>query len=262
MNENFNSRYDFFSSGIFVDPMVEVQKLNDLAKMIRPKSCSYDLIRVGAECDGGYLIPNDLNGIRSCFSPGVDDIASFEQGLYNLGIKSHLADFSVDGPPAEVNAGSFLKKYIGANTYGNFISLDDWVSMFEPEAGEDSLILQMDIEGAEYEVLLACSRALVSKFRIMVIEFHLIETWAQSDFFKIVESVFRKLLETHFVVHAHPNNAMGIVNLGGFEAPRVFELTFLKKNRSHDMGCAVLPHELDFPNVNYLPDIKFPLNWL
>jgi hypothetical protein len=95
----------------------------------------------------------------------------------------------------------------------------------------------------------------------MVIEFHQIETWAQSDFFNLVDATFRKLLSTHHVIHNHPNNAMGIVDLNGFKAPRVFELTFIKKSRGPITGPASLPHALDFPNVNYLPDIQLPPQW-
>jgi hypothetical protein len=263
MSQEINTRYDFFSKGIFIDPMVSKSRLQQLVKMIQPKSCSYELIRIGADADGGYLLPNDLEGIEACFSPGVDDIASFEQDLFRkYQIGSHLADFSVDVVPSGTLALSFTKKFLGANTYENFISLEDWVDSFTVFAKDDSLLLQMDIEGGEYETLLSCPTRILSKFRIMVIEFHLIESWAQTNFFGIVEAVFRKLLKTHFVVHNHPNNAMGIVDLNGFYAPRVFELTFIKKTRTSTFEIAKLPHALDFPNVDYMPDIQLPAQWL
>lgn len=262
MPQHPNTRYELLSQGIFIDPMITTEKLISLVKLIRPQLCSQELIRLGACADGGYLIPNDLSGISACFSPGVDDIASFEQDLYKHGIGSHLADYSVDEIPTGTSALSFTKKFLGASTHDQFISLEDWVTSLAPDAADDSLLLQMDIEGAEYETLLACPNYILSKFRIMAIEFHQIESWSQSDFFKIVEATFRKLLTTHHVVHNHPNNAMGIVDLNGFSAPRVFELTLIKKNRVTLHGPASLPHKLDFPNVNYLPDIQLPNQWL
>jgi len=263
MSQNLNTRYELFSKGIFIDPMISKSRLRDLVKIIQPKLCAYELIRLGVNSDGGYLVPNDLDGIDSCFSPGVDDIASFEQDLYEkYRIGSHLADFSVNSVPHGTLALSFTKKFLGASTYDNFISLEDWVDSFAPEANDDSLLLQMDIEGSEYETLLSCPTRILSKFRIMVIEFHLIESWAQADFFRIVEAVFQKILNTHIVVHNHPNNAMGIVDLNGFFAPRVFELTFIKKTRTSSFGVAKLPHILDCPNVNYMPDIQLPEQWL
>jgi hypothetical protein len=262
MSQHPNTRYELFSQGIFIDPMIPTDKLISLARLIRPQLCSQELIRLGACADGGYLIPNDLSGISACFSPGVDDIASFEQDLYKHGIGSHLADYSVDEIPTGTSALSFTKKFLGASSYDQFISLEDWVTSLEPDATDDSLLLQMDIEGAEYETLLACPNYILSKFRIMVIEFHQVESWSQSDFFKIVEATFRKLLTTHYVIHNHPNNAMGIVDLNGFSAPRVFELTLIKQNRVTLHGPASLPHKLDFPNVDYLSDIQLPNHWL
>ncbi len=262
MSHPANTRYEFLAQGIFIDPMVSTDKFFSLAQFIKPQKCTQELIRLGANSDGGYLVPNDLSGITACFSPGVDDIASFEQDLYKHGIGSHLADFSVEEIPSGTAALSFTKKFLGANSYEHFISLEDWVTSLAPNSTDDSLLLQMDIEGGEYETLLACPNAVLSKFRIMVIEFHQIESWAQSDFFKLVESVFRKLLSTHYVVHNHPNNAMGIVNLNGFHAPRVFELTFMKKSRTTIHGNAILPHKLDYPNVDYMPEIQLPQQWL
>jgi len=156
---------------------------------------------------------------------------------------------------------SFIKKFLGANSVDEFISLDDWVNYCEPDAKSDDLILQMDIEGGEYDTLLGCSKDTLNKFRIICIEFHSIETWSQSDFFKIVEATFNKLFFTHTLVHLHPNNAVGIVNLNGFLAPRVFEITMIKKNRVKIHGLAKLPHPLDRPNIKNYPDITLPDNW-
>ncbi len=261
MTTHSNTRYDLFSQGIFIDPMISTEKLQALVNIIRPQTCSSELIRLGANSDGGYLVPNDLDGIRACFSPGVDDIASFEQDLHRKGIGAHLADFSIDQIPSGTAALSFIKKFLGANTFDHFISLEDWVNTLAPNAENDSLLLQMDIEGSEYETLLTCPSTILAKFRIMVIEFHQVESWAQSDFFKMVEATFRKLLRTHHIVHNHPNNAMGIVNLKDFQAPRVFELTFISKSRGATLGPAVLPHALDYPNVSYMPDIRLPFQW-
>jgi hypothetical protein len=85
-----------------------------LAHLIRPVATNIPLIRIGADEDGGYLIPDDLTGISACYSPGVDQIASFETALLEHGIPSHLADLSVEGPPPGTAAASFIKKFIGA----------------------------------------------------------------------------------------------------------------------------------------------------
>jgi len=251
-----------FSNGIFIETMVPIKRIQDLAERIVPLESDFPLVRLGANYDGGYLVPDDLAGIRSCFSPGVDTFATFEADLLLHGIGSHLADHSVEKVPDGLDALSFTKKFIGANTSGNFISLQDWVSHFETDAEADQLLLQMDIEGAEYAALLACPIEILKKFRIMVVEFHAIESWGHSDFFNIVEACFDKLLKTHFVVHNHPNNAMGIVDMAGLMAPRIFELTFLSRSRSLSGTVAQTPNHLDVPNVSYMPPLTLDQCWI
>jgi len=255
------SRYNLFSQGIFVDPMTPVSRLESLAKKLHPHVSKFPLVRMGSNADGGYLIPDDLKNIKACFSPGVDTFATFESDLLKCGIGSHLADYSVDKSPDGLQALSFTKKFIGANSHDHFISLEDWVDEFEPKCTNNSLLLQMDVEGAEYETLLSCSTKTLSKFRIMVIEFHAIESWGHSDFLNIVEATFNKILDTHFIVHSHPNNAMGLVDMNGLIAPRIFELTFFSRKRASPGAVAVTPHPLDFPNVSNMPDLNWDQCW-
>ena len=53
-----------------------MNELKELIKALRPVQTKIRLIRVGGANDGGYLIPDDLEGIAACFSPGVADITS------------------------------------------------------------------------------------------------------------------------------------------------------------------------------------------
>lgn len=80
-------------------------------------------------------------------------------------------------------------------------------------------------------------------------------------FFKIIELTFQKLLLTHALVHLHHNNAVGIVNINGFLAPRVFEITMIKRTRARIQGFADLPHPLDRGNICNLPDLQLPDSW-
>lgn len=49
---------------------------SDTDKTLVPDS--KDLIRLGPNGDGGYLVPDDLTGIEACFSPGVCATSEFE----------------------------------------------------------------------------------------------------------------------------------------------------------------------------------------
>ena len=79
-------------------------------EQFRSNYISCDLIRIGGEGDGGYLIPNVFDKISYCFSPGVDYTANFEKELSEkFGIKSFMADASVEKAPlADKNLTLFL----------------------------------------------------------------------------------------------------------------------------------------------------------
>jgi hypothetical protein len=130
----------------------------------------HSLVRVGGSGDGGYLVPDDLDGIEACFSPGVANTATFELEMARRGITSFLADYSVDGPPESHPMFRFEKKFLGPREDEVHVTLDGWVARCAPGSGD--LVLQMDIEGAEWEVLLAASDATLRRFRVMVLELH------------------------------------------------------------------------------------------
>ena len=165
-------------------------------------------------------------------------------------------------PPPGFLPKSFTKKYLGAFDNEIYITLDKWVSDNVPSDASEDLLLQMDIEGGEYATLLRASEETLRKFRIIAIEIHDIEGWGQINFFNIVEAFFEKLLNNFIVVHNHPNNCCGIVNMGEFLAPRVFELTFLRKDRANTEGfCKTFPHALDRPNLPDKEDLILPQDW-
>jgi hypothetical protein len=256
-------KYALFEQGIYIEKMTSPDKLSSLIKGLFPVRTKHELLRIGAENDGGYLLPNDLEDILACFSPGVDVNASFEIDLFKTkGINSHLADYSVSGPPMQFNPLSFTKRYLGCVNDETHITIDSWVSRQKENSQLGDLLLQMDIEGHEYLSLLGASEELLKRFRIIVIEIHDVESWGQPVFFHCVETFFQKLLKNFHVVHNHPNNCCGLVNLGGVIAPRVFELTLLRKDRAVGEGfCNTFPHNLDRANLVERGDLILPTNW-
>ena len=73
---------------IFFKRSTDDLELKKFFSMINPVVTDKELIRIGDYSDGGYLIPDDLDGIEVCFSPGVSTEASFELELTNYKIKS------------------------------------------------------------------------------------------------------------------------------------------------------------------------------
>jgi hypothetical protein len=230
-----------------------------LLHALKPVKTKYPLIRVGGKNDGGYLLPDDLSGISTCFSPGVDVTASFEKDLACRGILSHLADASVDGAPDDFRILSFEKKFLGVVNDGDYMTLEFWVRNKAPEG---DLILQMDIEGAEYQTIIATPLDILRRFRVIAIEIHHVESWFNNPIsWETMQDFFSKLLADFRVVHLHPNNNCPFIDADGILLPTVFEMTLLRKDRAIPEGyCDTFPHPLDQPNVLDKPDRPLPVS--
>jgi hypothetical protein len=239
-----------------------MNELKELIKALRPVQTNFKLIRVGGANDGGYLIPDDLDGIAACFSPGVADTATFEADLCRRGIGSHLADGSVDGAPKGFTPLSFTKKHLDGYDDEDNMTLSSWVLGTDAYQFGEDLILQMDIEGGEYATIIATPKAVLKKFRIICIEIHDTDAWFNPIAWNTVCTFFAKLTEDFHVVHNHPNNNCGTVDANGFILPKVFELTLLRKDRSETLGFVEdLPHPLDARNVLDKPVLKLSKEW-
>jgi len=243
--------YDFLRVRQFPVKKTKDILVRNLINELKPLPTDKSLIRMGGNADGGYLLPDDLTGISACFSPGVADCSDFEADCAKLGMEVFLADFSLKKLPRQNPKFHFLKKFIGANTNESFIRLDDWVDSSDIQTSSD-LMLQMDIEGFEYETLISLSDKLLKRFRIMIVEFHGLHNLWNFPFFKLAKSAFDRVLQYHSCVHIHPNNSRGICGINGLEIPKLMEFTFYRKDcilkKSNDR-ILNFPHPLDHDNT-------------
>jgi len=240
------------------DPMA----IQSLLERLHPVTNGRPLIRFGPRGDGGYLIPDDIEGISACFSPGVSEIAGFEEDCARQGIEVYLADKSVEKPPFQHDKFHFSKRFVGAYTDSDYITLDDWVNSSMHET-ESPIMLQMDIEGSEYEAFLSASGKLMKRFRIIVAEFHNINQLVNLPFFNLAARAFEKILHTHTCVHIHPNNYgyMGKPEDRELWLPSGMEFTFLLTDRVKDPVFRTdFPHALDFDNSDF-PHLPLPACW-
>jgi hypothetical protein len=250
-----------FSLGYCLTAKVRDTEILQLIRSLRSRSCARPLIRIGAAADGGYLIPDDLDGIEYCFSPGVNVIASFEDQLADLNIKSFLADHSVSAAPLQRSEFLFDQKHVGANNTETSMTLGAWKDKYLAGYGQD-MILQMDIEGGEYEAILSTPDEVLKQFRIIVLEVHWLERLFDPFAFRIMSACFQKLLSQFYVVHLHPNNCGGCVRKEGIEVPHVMEITFYNRGRAPPgPPSTAFPHPLDADNCPRLPSLPLPACW-
>ena len=123
-------------------------------------------------------------------------------------------------------------------------------------------ILQMDIEGAEYGVLLHTPSDVLRKFRIIIVEFHNLETLFFPNGLELIDVTFSKLLQDFEIVHIHPNNCRLPIKVGEIIVPQVMEFTFLRKDRiTFKKNNSQFPHPLDIKNVIQFDDVVLPKCW-
>ena len=65
-------KYELLSRGMFLQIMTPPQRIQALIDRLKPVTTRHSLIRIGADADGGYLIPDDLQGITSVRKPTSD----------------------------------------------------------------------------------------------------------------------------------------------------------------------------------------------
>jgi hypothetical protein len=246
-----------------------IDETREVFELLRPKPSSHRLVRIGGNTDGSYLVPDDLAGIAACFSPGVNNFKNFEDILVDTyGIQCHMCDYSSDlgnfRTPLKEGRQTFRKKWLDVETGGDNISLDDWVAECAPSG---DLLLQMDIEGAEYRNLKSVSDATLARFRIIVLEVHALEAITNALILRNVIAPFFKRLDKFFsVVHAHPNNSGGDFEVPGtgIRIPRLLELTYIRKDRlTAPVYSPMLPHPLDVSqNVRRHPPLFLGSEWL
>ena len=260
------------------------QKLNYLAPL------KVDLVRVGKNMDGGYVLgKNELNKIEYLISLGMGGERnnwSFEEEFLkiNKNIKITFYDHTVSSKNYLINIFRIFRRLIKLrykikdltemfNHFFSYIILLNSGRIFHkkkkilrnPQKKNEkniyeifknitfnNVLLKVDIEGFEYEIIDQIINS-SDKILSLIIEFHEIDKH---------EDIFEnkiKLLQSEFeIIHIHGNNNTGIqrVNL-----PKTLEITFINKKNCRDHNKEFrydFPvKDIDFPNNPNFDDIYF-----
>lgn len=254
-----------------------------------------DLVRVGRNYDGGYVISKSLiENTEILLSFGINDDWSFEKDVYKrFNIKSVAYDFSV-------NRFTFLRRgilnikfFFGdiikrkkicfkrfSEAYKNFLlsvsfnsffirnkffsvgldkeTHDNFLSLSDiiKRHGNNSFFLKVDIEGYEYNVF----KDIVSNsqyFKGIAMEIH--EIHKKIDQFKFL---LEQLCSKYFIYHIHANNYGSLEKIKGF--PDVIEISCIRKDLvaspSFFSNLSHLPIAgKDFPNDSMATDFKWKI---
>lgn len=230
-------------------------------RRFEPMNTGHDLIRIGPDHDGGYLLPDDMEGIAALYSPGVSDTTGFDLEFAKLGVKAFLADGTIETPQDMHSNMAFEKMMLGDTDSEGVMTLGNWIARTAPPEGD--LLLQMDIEGSEYGVVRATPSEVLQRFRIIVMELHGLDAMLLGDDLELLVQFLDKLGSTHRICHLHPNNCSSAVQISGQYVPPILELTYLRADRvtAEDAQEAEFPHPMDMPNMAELPDMLFDPFW-
>ena len=233
-----------------------------------------DLIRLGRDNDGGYLISKkDIQHSDILISLGISSDWSYEKDFLSykkvpilafdgtINSKKFFKNiiktiFRFDNPKLCINA---IRTYISYLTFfrhsikhfqknvssqtkekSKYITMKEVFSLTD----KNNVFLKIDIEGFEYRVL---DSILENQNRLsgIAIEFHDFDLHQDK-----IERFIEKLLLP--LVHIHANN-WGLI-LGEDSLPEVLEMTFSRNAKQEEKY--ILPHPLDMPNNPLVEEIR------
>ncbi len=227
----------------------QASRVRAMLDLLRPASArGFGKVRIGRDWDGGYVMLDDFAGLEGALSLGIADDVSWDIGIADRGIRVAQFDPSVDGPPQPHPLFSFRPLRIVAHDQPGGISVDTAVVEHFGQ-GRGKLLLKIDIEGSEWDVFLAVSAGVMSRFKQIVCEFHTLDLLCDAEFGDRARAVFAKLAETHRVVHVHGNNCGNLANVANVAVPQSLEVTFAARD-SYDLtdSMEMFPTPLDLPN--------------
>jgi len=222
------------------------------------------LIRIGPNADGGYVVADGIN-YDLFISCGIADDIRFEEAFldkYN-DIKCIAFDGTINTFPQYRNKIEWINKNIGYINTPKITNLKEYIKDY------DNIFLKMDIEGGEFNWIDAMTEDELNKFSQIVIEIH----WPFDNYRC---NMLKKLANTHYAIHIHGNNYCdknipkhlpsgrtydGCIYLNGeLKLPEVFEITYIKKTNILSKITKTFPTELDCPNDPNEEDVQFTIN--
>jgi len=232
----------------------------DLYRELQPVPLSdCTLKRYGEPNDGGYLLCENLLGeVQAAYSYGIAGYDGWGCDVSKeLGVRVHQYDcFDLTQPSCPGGDTVFHPACIAAEAYADadrrsFDTLQNHVAANGD--GGRTLLVKMDVEGAEWNALLNAPEELLQRIDQIAIELH----GFKGDFETYLQ-VVRKLKNFFHVAHLHFNNYSCADGLQPFPA-HAYELLFVSKRLATPAapGDVKRPHPLDTPSNPEAPDCQY-----
>jgi hypothetical protein len=224
--------------GFQIQRLAPKNQIQIALELLRPFELVEKLIRVGPMGDGGYVIPKFNGNVTALISPGCNGEWEFEKEIYKIfEIPSIVIDHDDKKPIDFHDPHLYINAWVGAVNDSTTRNLSRIIS--ENLKPDDYFILQMDIEGMEYETFLSFEENVIKQARVIIVELHYLEnlmnpSWLQYTFFPFI----KKINATHQIVYLNGNTYCDLIEFAGMKWPRVLEVTAVLRHDIYHFGKA------------------------
>ena len=233
---------------------IREQLLQELQPVVL-QNCTLE--RIGSAYDGGYLMCGNLLGrIQSAYSYGIGPADDWGCAISERhGVPVHQYD-CFNPPQVECDGGQpvFHNECIGPGSEVVDSRVFDTLAhqIFRNGDARKTLVVKIDVEGAELESLLATPDRVLERMDQLAMEIH----GADARFLKLVQ----KLKRTFYLVHLHYNNQACSQRYRPLPA-WAYQVLFVSKRigvPDPDRPAPTLPHPLDAPDYSLGRDCQIP----
>jgi len=211
--------------------------LVELARHLRPWTApGLELIRLGGDHDGGYVMSADLS-VNRAISVGVGRDISWDVAMADRGVRVDAFDHTVRKLPRGAPGVTFHKVGVGSAPGCRPLR-----SLVAETVGRSECILKIDIEGNEWGALAGED---LEQFTQILIELHDVERVAVDP---RIRKTLNRLYASHFPVHLHANNYSSVFQLDSLWFCSAVEATFVRRDQLDGWQPAdTLREDLDRP---------------
>jgi len=248
----------------YCESYILAEKTSELLRGLQPHiSSSFNLMRVGKDSDGGYVMADLFSNIDAAYSFGIANDVSWDRFIAEKGIPVFMYDHTISGLPEDHRNFNFFKIGIcGKPNQGGMKDIGELMRQ-NGHLGKN-LIMKMDIEGYEYPAIDAMTDEELSCFTQITCEIHELQDLINNfERHQLISRCIRKILTHMHCVHVHANNVGWVAENHGVKVPVLLELTFVRKDMAQDFVTTNdLRKDLDRENNPDLPTIDISNLWM
>lgn len=192
---------------------------------LQPYDVGEQLMRFGAESDGGYVVPIKSLYLADIFyTYGVGGEISFENDISSFcDNEFYFFDPTVNGLPTPKTQYKFFREGLG--TAQNCFSYESHIKRFNHS--DKKILLKIDVEGAEYGNVDKIPIELMDNITGIVMEIHHLH---DVNYIKKFNDIANHLKQRFVLVHTHLNNFGSPIKIREHNLSNAIEVTYINLN--------------------------------